>query len=279
MEIELIRNRLVVELANLPDVTTPEIQSYALTSAVLVRRITEALKITDLRIQDAWRPETPHDLAHVLSLIVHYEVFSRAVVKPPEGERARYDYVYLRSRRTERALVINLESYFDHVRCFAYDDVLVVRYLLHRIVTLLSQVVRQPERDFDRHLLAEVVDRMYDSFALLGKLVRSRTLVVPTHRVLNGYPPVHMDRHIHPGPVVERVPYGQMFAGYGSKWRRSIGQAEKYRIGGSEVYMVDVLRRPTGAPNAESVFFKLSDLLGMFKNLAATDWNVASDEA
>ena len=186
MEIELIRNRLVVELANLPDVTTPEIQSYALTSAVLVRRITEALKITDLRIQDAWRPETLHDLAHVLSLIVHYEVFSRAVVKPPEGERARYDYVYLRSRRTERALVINLESYFDHVRCFAYDDVFVVRYLLHRIVTLLSQVVRQPERD----LLAEVVDRMYDSFALLGKLVRSRTLVVPTHRVLNGYPPV-----------------------------------------------------------------------------------------
>ena len=283
MEIQLIRNRLLEELANLPDVTTPEIQSYALTSAVLVRRITEALRITDLRIQDAWRPETPHDLAHVLSKLVHYQDFGRALVKPPEGEGARYDYVYLRSKRTERALVINLESYFDHVRCFAYDDVFVVRYLLRRIVTLLSQVVRQPERDFDRHLLAEVVDRIYDSFALLGKLVRSCTLIVPTHWVINGYPEVHMDRHIYPGPVVERVAYGQLFAGYGtaygSKWYRSIGRAEKYRIGESEVYMVDVLRRSTGAPNAESVFFKLSDLLGMFKNLAATNWNVASNKA
>ena len=66
MEIQLIRNRLVEELVNLPDVATPEIQSYALTSAVLVRRITEALNITDLRIQDAWRRETAHDLAYVL---------------------------------------------------------------------------------------------------------------------------------------------------------------------------------------------------------------------
>ena len=74
-----------------------------------------------------------------------------------------------------------------------------------------------------------------------------------------------------------------MFAGYGteygSTWHRSIGRAEKYCIGGSEVYMVDVLRLPTGAPNAESVFFKLSDLLGMFKNIVATDWNVTSDKA
>ena len=69
MDIQLIRNRLVEELANLPDVTTPEIQSYALTSAVLVRRITEALKIADLRIQDAWQRQTSHDLARVLSKI------------------------------------------------------------------------------------------------------------------------------------------------------------------------------------------------------------------
>ena len=86
MEIQLIRNRLVEELANLPDVATPEIQSYALTSAVLVRRITEALNITDLRIQDAWRRETAHDLAHVLSKIVHYRDFGMAFVQPPEGE-------------------------------------------------------------------------------------------------------------------------------------------------------------------------------------------------
>ena len=274
MEIQLIRNRLVEELANLPELTTPEIQSYALTSAVLVRRITEALKITDLRIQDAWRRETSHDLARVLSKIVHYQDFNRALVKPPKGELPRYDYVYLRTERTEPALVINLESYFDHVRCFACDDVFVARYILRRIVTMLSQVVHQPEKDFDQELLGEVVDRMYDSFALLGKLVRAGTLVVPPDRVIDGYLEDHGGSHILPGPVVEDVPYGQMLADYGSAggaaWHRSIVQVEKHCIGGSEVYMVGVLRHPTGAPSGEHVFFKLSDLLGMFKNIEAT---------
>ena len=116
MDIQLIRNRLVEELDNLPDVTTPEIQSYALTSAVLVRRVTEALNITDLRIQDEWQRETSHDLAHVLSKIVHYQDFDRALVQPPEGGQFLDDYVYLRSRLTEPALVIDLRSYFDHVR-------------------------------------------------------------------------------------------------------------------------------------------------------------------
>ena len=49
MDIQLIRDRLVGEMAMLPDLQTPEIQSYTLTTAVLVRRVTGALDITDLR--------------------------------------------------------------------------------------------------------------------------------------------------------------------------------------------------------------------------------------
>ena len=275
MDIQLIRNRLVEELVNLPDVTTPEIQSYALTSAVLVRRITEALNITDLRIQDAWQPETAHDLARVLSKIVHYEDFTRAVVAQRKGEQFRDDYVYLRSKRTEPACVINLGSYFDHVRRFAYDDVFVVRYLLRRIDSLLSQVVLQPERDFDHHLLGEAVDRMYDSFALLGKLIGTHTLVVPSHRVINGYPQTHDGGYILPSPVVEHVPYGQMLARYNARngathdprWYRFAGGAEKHRIDGSETYMVGVLRSRNGGVIGEIIFFKMSGLLAMFKDL------------
>lgn len=146
-----------------------------------------------------------------------------------------------------------------------------IRYLLRRIDTLLSQIVRQPERDFDQHLLAQVVDRMYDSFALLGKLVRCRALIVPPRRVINGYPEGQVGSHLLPSHVVEHVPYGQMFAEYGTGdgavWHRSIARAEKYSVGGSEVYMVAVLRSPTGTPNGEHVFFKLSDLLKMFQDL------------
>lgn len=275
MEIQLIRNRLVEELANLPDVTTPEIQSYALTSAVLVRRITEALNITDLRIQNASQRETSHDLTHVLNKIVHYSDFRRAVVGQQEGEQFKDDYVSLRSRRTEPGCVINLGSYFDFVRRFAEDDVFVVRYLLRRVDTLLSNVVNQPERDFDQHWLADVGDRIHDLFVLLGKLVRSGTLVVPPDLVINGYLEAHVGTYIVPGSVVEHVPYGQLFAGYNAengetydpKWFRFVGRAEKHTIDVSEDYMVGVFRFPTGAPNAEIVYFKMSDLLTMFKDL------------
>ena len=275
MDIQLIRNRLVVELANLPDVTTLEIQSYALTSAVLVRRITEALNITDLRIQDAWQQETSHDLAQVLGKIVHYKDFSRALVRQQEGEQFRDDYVFLRSERTDPGWVINLGSYFDYVRNFAYDDVFVVRYLLRKTDTLLSNVVNQPERDFDQHWLADVVDRIYDSFALLGKLVRSGTLVVPPDLVINGYLGAHVGSYILPGSAVESVPYGRMFAGYNAengetyapKWHRLLGRAEKHPIDGSEAYTVGVFRSPTDASYTEIVFFRMSDLLTMFKDL------------
>ncbi len=275
MDIQLIRDRLVEELANLPDLTSPEIQSYALTPAVLVRRITKALNVTDLRVQDAWQRGTCHDLARVLSKIVHYEDFNRAVARHQQGEQFRDDYVYLRSRRTEPPWVISLGSYFDHVRRFARDDVFVVRYLLRRIDTLLSQVVNQPEKDFDQHLLGEVVDRVDDSFSLLGKLVRSHALVVPPDRVVSGYKENRVDGYLLPSSVVEPVPYGKMLAGYNAEnaatidtyWFRSVAGAEKHSIHGSEAYMVGVFRFPTGASSAEIVFFKLSDLLAMFKDL------------
>ena len=275
MEIQLIRQRLIKELADLPDVTTPEIHSYALTTAVLVRRITEALNITDLRIEDAWARETSHNLAQVLNKIVHYRDFGRALVGQQEGEELRDDYVYLRSKRTEPGWVINLGTYFDYIRKFAYDDIFVVRYLLRRVDTLLCNVVNQPGRDFYKYWLADVADRIHDSFALLGQIVRSRTVLVSPDMVINGYLEAHIDRHTVPSSIVENVPYGQMFAAYhpeqgepvSSTWHRFVGGIEKHLIDGSEAYMLGVLRFPTGAPRGEVIFFRMSDLLEMFKDL------------
>ncbi len=196
----------------------------------------------------------------MLNKIIHYQDFDRAFVQQPEGDQVRYDSVYLRSRRTEPAWVINLESYFDHVRRIAFDEVFVGCYLSHRYAA--AKVVCQHDKDFDQHLLSEVVDRMYDSFALLGKLVRRRTLHVPSHRVINRNLQVHGGGHLLPGPVMEHVPYGQMFAEY-----ETADGAARHRIGRSEVYMVAVLRHPTDAPNGEHVFFKLTDLPTMFQDL------------
>ena len=99
--------------------------------------------------------------------------------------------------------------------------------------------------------------------------------MVPPDLVINGYLEAHVGAYIVPGSVVEDVPYGQLFAGYNAEneerydpeWFRFMGQAEKHTIDFSEDYMVGVFRFPTGAPNAEIVYFKMSDLLTMFKDL------------
>lgn len=273
MDIQLIRDRLVGEMATLPDLQTPEIQSYAVTTAVLTRQVTGALDITNLRIPDAWQPQTHHDLKSILSGLIHYRSFSGALVKPPPGEQYRYDYVWVRSKRA--SFVISLELYFGHVRRFADDDLFVARYLLRRIITLLCQVLSEPDKDWSQPLLVDVTDRMYDSFALLGKLIRHGALVVPAYLVINGYPDVYAGQAnrphsytIRPGLVAEPVPYGKMLAGYGTTWRWTIGHVEKHSIGGAEVYAARVLRDRSGSlGSAESVFFKLSGLLEMFKDL------------
>ena len=206
------------------------------------------------------------------------ETFNRALVAPPKGEQYRNDYVYLRSRRrsgrrrTERALVINLESYFDHVGRLADDDLFVACHLLRQIITLLFQVLSNPDQDWSQ-LLVDVTYRMYDSFVLLGKLIRDGALLVPTHLVMNGYPQVHVDQAdrshtVRPHHVAERVPYGEMLAGYGTAWRGPVGNLEKHSIGRVEEYMACVFRdRSSSLGSAEFVFFKLSDLLEMFKDL------------
>ncbi len=158
MDIQLIRDRLVGEMAMLPDLQAPEIQSYAVTTAVLVRRVATALDIKDLRIPDAWQPHTCHDLRHVLNGLVHYRSFYPAIVKPPQGEQYKYDFVSVRS--DSASFVISLELYFGHVRRFADDDLFVASYLLRRIITLLCQVLSAPDKDWSRPLLVDVTDRM-----------------------------------------------------------------------------------------------------------------------
>ena len=125
-----------------------------------------------------WQPQTHHNLRRILSELIHHRSFSRALVKPPLGEQYRYDFVRVVSNRPS-SFVISLELYFGHVRRFADDDLFVARYLLRQIITLLCQVLSEPDKDWSQPLLGDVTDRMYDSFALLGKLIRDGVLVSP----------------------------------------------------------------------------------------------------
>ena len=57
MKLQLFRDHLTTELGNLPDIRTQEIQSFALTTAILTRSLVERLDIGDLRVRGARGPK------------------------------------------------------------------------------------------------------------------------------------------------------------------------------------------------------------------------------
>ena len=78
MRLQLFQDHLAAELSNLPDIRSQEIQSYALTTAILVRTLVDRLGIGNLRIgsvHDSQRPT--YSLKTILNDIIHYRAFLR----------------------------------------------------------------------------------------------------------------------------------------------------------------------------------------------------------
>lgn len=268
MKLQLFRNHLASELDNLPDVRVQAIQSYALTTAILVRRITEELQITDLRIPDARNPQIHHGLQKVLNSFVHYRYlhphFQSSADEPEEG------VVHLESDRGK--FRISLRSYFDIIDQFAGDDLFVSRYLLRRIVTLLSQIVNQPSRDFDRLLLVSISELVADSLSLLGRLVESGAIEIPSDLVLEGYR--HEVRWSETGGIAgsdylpDRVHCVDIIAGYGSTWHPYPFVPHRVEIDNANPYMKGIERyRVDGTGGGGLFLFPFDALLSMFKDV------------
>ena len=78
MILQLFRDHLATELDNLPDMQSREIQSYALTTAVLTRRILDSLDIKDLTIpSEFYSRGSAYNLRKVVDRIIHYRVLHK----------------------------------------------------------------------------------------------------------------------------------------------------------------------------------------------------------
>lgn len=268
MNLQLFRSHLASELDGLPDVREQEIQSYALTTAILVRRIIERLRITDLSIPDARDPQVSHGLQKVLNAFVHYRDFYPHF--PSSSTQPERGIVHLESSRGE--LRISLRSYFCLIGRFAHDDLFLTHYLLRRVVTLLSQVVNQPCEDFDAPVLVNISELMADSFALLSKLVESGGTEIPPKIVMEGYR--QEVRWSETGGIeglnylAERVPCVEIIAGYGSTWGRYPFVPRKVEINNSNPYMEGIERYGMDGTGNTAIFsFPFHILLSMFKDV------------
>lgn len=267
MKLQLFRNHLASDLDSLPDVRAQEIQSYALTTAILVRRITERLKITDLNIPDAHNPQVHHGLQKVLNSFVHYRYFYPN--SPVSMNDSEENIVLLESDR--RNFRISLRSYFDIIDQFSRDDLFIGRYLFRRIITLLSQVDNQDCRDFDRSLLVIIQELVAASLSLSGRLVDSGVIEIPTDLVLDGYR--HEVRWSETGGIAGwdylpvRVHYVDIIAGYGSTWHLAPFVPFRIGIDNANPYMTAIERaRTDGTGDSDGFLFPFDALLIMFKD-------------
>ena len=190
MSLQLFRSHLADELHNFPETPTSAIQSYAITTATLARRILEYLNINDLTVPDGFEPERlAYKLKTVLDRIIHFRVLNQDAVS--FDFPGMPDLVTLYSDKNMRyadRLYIRLTAYLDVVRRLAEDDLLVAHYLLRRTITVLSKAVNaSKELEINsREGMHEAVwfrrsvsHLTCDAWHILVKLARANEVEVP----------------------------------------------------------------------------------------------------
>ena len=268
MKIELYRNHLATELEALPDIRSQVVQSYALTTSVLLRKMAQHLNIKNLCIPDAFDSEQSYDLAMVLNIFIHYITFDPHWRSLPERDFSEKDdnkcdnviYLYSKDRRkNRRELRISLKTYFDLVSRFAHDDLFVAQHLLHRLITLLSEVVNQPNKDFERSYLVNVSGLIDDSLTLTSKLVQSNAIQVSRDTVVVCY------KDASPNPfkgrewVPRRMSCVDLITEFGSLWYPYPFVPSKEEFDGEITYAEGMHQ------NHDTLMFTFGALLSMFK--------------
>ena len=239
MKLQLFRDHLAHELKNLPDIRSQEIQSYALTTAVLLRYITQELGIEDLRVPVLYHPsEKSQPLGTILNSIVHYQSFYPHMGSHglEVGEYFFYLYSSQDMRKGNRFL-IRLNNYFDLVRRIADDDLLIANYLIHRTIRSLKKSINS-QTTLEPEFLQKVTYLVQDTLALGLRLGKDKVIGIPTD--------VHVDycEGSLPGGMQGGFVYdysgklnsADFFNGFGSKWHIPLVPQEKEQIGGTKLF-------------------------------------------
>ena len=179
MNLRHFRKHLLHELDNLPDLRNQEIQSYALTTAILTRRILEILNHSSLEIPSTYDPKYPaYSLKKILDSFIHYVAFYPPLASLDET-RPFVVRLYSDEDKTRgEEYSIKLDDYFTLISRIADDDVFVASdLLLPRVITLLNQVIRV-QQDYGTDHLNKILSLVVDTFELSVSLVQANNCTV-----------------------------------------------------------------------------------------------------
>ena len=244
MRLQLFRDHLAVELSNMPDIRVQEVQSYALTTAILARTLVERLKIDDLNIEWSHDPEgRTYGLKRILNNIIHYRGFHpdhlHTLLYSSDDSADTIVRLYSdKARNAGGFFRFRLSTYFDLISKFAHDDIFVVNYLLRRAITCLYQVTRV-NQDFDADFLSEISDLIADALELTAKLDKANGITIPSipmDRYIDASPNPLADGNLwKPGPSLDA---SEFVHGFHKAWQFSPFKPQRAKLGEVDAYYV-----------------------------------------
>ena len=274
MRLQLFRDHLSVELINMPDIRVQEVQSYALTTAILARTLVERLKIDDLNIEWSHDPQgRTYGLKRILNNIIHYRGFY-----PDHLHTLQYsnddpadNIVRLYSDEARNAgdfFRFSLRTYFDLISNLAHDDIFLANYLLRRVITCLYQVTKV-NHDFDPDFLSEISDLIGDGLELTAKLDKANDIAIPSDpiaRSIDASPNPLADGSLwKTGPPLDS---SEFVHGFNKAWRFSPFKPQRVMLGEVDTYcaLAEGIG-PVESGNWRTYVVPLQSFLNLFKGI------------
>ena len=239
MKLQLFRDHLAKELGNLPDIRSQEIQSYAITTAVLVRYIVQELGIEDLKVPTPYHPnEKSHSLGTILNSIVHYNSFYPLMGNFDNEASECFFYLYSsKDMQKGNRFRIRLHDYFNLVRMITDDDLLIANYLIRRTIRLLKKSINS-QTTLEPEFLQKVTSLTEDSLALGLRLGKGKVIEIPAD-VNVDYCEASLPDGIQRDFVFDysgKLNSADFVFGFGSKWQMIPFKPKKEQIGGAEIF-------------------------------------------
>ena len=237
MMLTMFREHLADQLKRFSEQPGRSLESYAVTTAALARRIVEYLRIYDLTVPAMH--EDSYKLKTVLDAIIHFRVIWPETVVPGD---TKPEWIMVYSGRTKRygeRMQIEWVPYLALLKRLADDDVFVAPYLLRQTVTVLTRAMRgrglrdgafgHEQGEYGRQMTRLVLG----SWDMLARILGAGRAAIPTTAVdcfeergddgiATAYPRFATCR--------------ELVEGYGRDWVWAGFNPDKLTIGGDKVW-------------------------------------------
>ena len=162
---------------------------------------------------------------------------------------------------------ITFRDYFDAISRFAYDDVFIAKYLLRRVITLLSQVTNV-STEYEPSFVWDIWDLTEDGLAISCALEGSNVITIGNAHTVDWYDYTvgHQNEVFTKGP--QPLQRADFLHGMNNEWRGPLFTPTRETLDSISQYCVFLEKiEPTNPERAKWFVVGLDAILEIFKDI------------